>query len=89
MLNDQDITILEVWRDDRFKKHHRCAAYFRVYYYKGNIFQTYKIYGGETSEVKRATRNFINANRAMILADRADPEFKSLTDLYREQFPND
>lgn len=54
----------------------------RVYYYKGNIFRTMFPDGGEVSRIRRAIKAFLRENEVMVRRDRADPSYKTLTELF-------
>jgi hypothetical protein len=53
-----------------------------VYYYQGNIFQPY---GYKNNKVKKQVetkiRIWLRENKELVLADRAHPEYKTLTQL--------
>jgi hypothetical protein len=75
----EDITII---RRVRLK----CGLFSRVYYYQGNIFRPF---GYSSSKVRKLVeiriRMWLHKNREMILADRAKPGYKTLTELAAEQ----
>lgn len=59
--------------------------YGNVYYSNGNIYQPISVHGSESGRVRGAINKFIKANRATILADRAQPDYKTLEELMAEQ----
>lgn len=75
---DDDITIMYPVRG--ILSHH-C----RIYYYQGNIFKPMSFHGSIAAQAKHAIRKFYKDNAAMIKADRAKPDYKSIAQLAREQ----
>lgn len=61
------------------------GQYGRVYYFEGNIFMPLTIHGGDAGRVNGAIKRFIKQNRERIRADRARPDYKTLTQLFDEQ----
>lgn len=57
----------------------------RLYYYQGNFFHPVDLFGAEAGQVRGGINRFMKANRAMVDADRADPNYKTLPQLFDEQ----
>lgn len=60
----------------------------RVYYYQGNIYQPMSVHSMEISVVRKAVRQFMKDNRAMVDSDRADPDYKTVVEIFDEQMAN-
>lgn len=56
-----------------------------LYYYQGNFFHPVDITGRAIGEVKGGIRKFMKANAEMVERDRANPEYKTLVELFDEQ----
>lgn len=75
----EDITIVQ-----RVRANHNQTG--RVYYYQGNIFAPLGYASKKVRDlVERKVSEFFRENREMVLADRAKPEYKTLTELAKEQ----
>ncbi len=59
----------------------------RLYYYQGNFFHPMELRGAQVGLVKRKIREFMKANAKLVAADRADPEYKTILQLFDEQVP--
>jgi nanoRNase/pAp phosphatase (c-di-AMP/oligoRNAs hydrolase) len=59
-----------------------------LYYYQGNFFHPIDLPGSCVGLVKGAIRKFMKEKKALVAADRAHPEYKTLVQLFDEQFPN-
>lgn len=57
----------------------------RLYYYQGNFFHPMDIGGADIGIVKREIREFRKKNQSLVGADRADPGYKNLIELFDEQ----
>lgn len=55
-----------------------------LYYYKGNFFYPMELYGHYGGLVKRAMREFSSANTALIERDRAQSDYKTKPELFKE-----
>lgn len=53
----------------------------RLYYYQGNFFHPLELGGSDHGIVKRGIRDFMKTHRALVDADRADPDYKTLVQL--------
>lgn len=58
-----------------------------LYYYQGNFFHPVELQGIVVGIAKGAIRKFIKDNKEMIANDRAHPDYKTLVDLFDEQYP--
>lgn len=58
-----------------------------LYYYEGNFYYPLFVAGFQHGRVRRAIREFKKANQSLIDTDRAQPDYKTLVELFDEQFP--
>ena len=79
VLVDRDYTVL-------YPVHAQNGMKGRCYYYKGNFFQPMSIHHSFLGKMKKAKREFYKANAEMIERDRADPGYKTVLELFDEQF---
>lgn len=56
-----------------------------LYYYQGNFYHPIDLPGNCVGLVKGTIRNFMKLNKALVASDRADPTYKTLTELFDEQ----
>lgn len=75
-MNENDITIMNL---DTVPKS-------RLYYYQGNFYYPLELSGKWIGIVKGAIRKFKKENAAMIEADRKHPEYKTIVQIFDEQF---
>jgi len=68
-----DITLLDLTYNGRYRG--------RLYYYMGNFFYPVDLPGDLPGKVLGAIRRFMKENRAMVEADRAKPDYKTLLEL--------
>lgn len=59
----------------------------RLYYYQGNFFHPIDLTGGEPGLVKRYIREFMRDNNKLVESDRADPAYRTPTQLADLQPP--
>jgi hypothetical protein len=65
------------------------ATMASVYYFKGNFYHPYDLLGNRVGIVKRAIEEFKLKNKERIEKDRSHPDYKTLVEIYNEQFPNE
>lgn len=58
----------------------------RVYYYQGNFYHPLSLFGDEPGKVRKAIRDFIKQNQKAFKADRTNPEYKTLVEIFDEAF---
>jgi len=58
----------------------------RLYYFFGNFFQPVDLHKKSLNKVKIAKFQFMRENAELIKKDRAHPEYKTLIELFDEQF---
>ena len=67
----------------------RIRGWGRVYYYQGNIFSPLEEpKGSDVGKVRKFIREFLEANAERVAKDRADPAYKTLVEIFDEQYPN-
>lgn len=60
-----------------------------LYYYQGNFFHPVELSGKFVGIVKGEIRKFMRANKEMVERDRKDPNYKTLVQLFEEQYPGE
>ena len=78
-MNPNDITIMQL--DTKPKS--------RLYYYQGNFYHPIDLQGKLLGTVWGAIRRFTREKKAMITADRAHPDYRTLVQLFDEGLPNE
>jgi len=58
-----------------------------LYYFEGNFYHPIDLVGRSIGQVKRGIRDFWKANKEKIKADRALPTYKTLVQIFDEQYP--
>lgn len=59
-----------------------------LYYYQGNFYHPLDLVGDSVGKVKRGIREFMRDNKELVETDRASPDYKTLLQLFDEQYPN-
>lgn len=54
----------------------------RLYYYQGNFYHPLTLHGDTVGKVRRAIRDFKTANKALVAADRASPDYRNLVQIF-------
>ena len=59
----------------------------RLYYYQGNFYYPFNPHGSYAGKIKRAIREFRKTHADLIKADRADPSYRTLLELFDMEVP--
>lgn len=60
-----------------------------LYYYQGNFYHPVDLPGNLLGKVRGAIRTFMKVNKEYVEQDRNDPSYKTLVQLFEEQYPGE
>lgn len=80
-MDSEQITLLRGLRTKSSGNH-------SLYYYQGNFYQPLSLVKKDKLRADRAVRLFKIDNKLMIEKDKADPDYKTLVEIFDDQYPN-
>jgi hypothetical protein len=60
-----------------------------LYYYQGNFYHPVDVSGRILGQVRGGIRKFMREHKALFEHDRRQPDYKTLVQLFEEQFPGE